>query len=80
MPVRAAVPTTAPALLMDNIPVRSPGYCGLKVTGTVQIAPDELTLPPRVQPVTVPILNSATPFCDLGTVMLLMALADCRVI
>jgi hypothetical protein len=64
---------------MVNIPERMPGYCGLKLTGTVQTVPAGLTPPPRLQPVTVPIVNSATPLCDLGTEMPLMAVADCRV-
>jgi hypothetical protein len=65
---------------MVSIPVRRPGYCGLKVMGTVQTVPDMLTLPLTLQPVTVPTVNSCTPFCAAGTVMLLMAVADCKVI
>jgi hypothetical protein len=48
--------------------------------GTVQTVFAALLPPPIVQPVTVPTLNSCTPFCATGTVILLMALAVARVI
>jgi hypothetical protein len=48
--------------------------------GTVQTVPDRLLPPPTLQPVTVPTVNSCTPFCAAGTLMLLMAVADCKVI
>jgi hypothetical protein len=48
--------------------------------GTVQTVFTGLLLPPIVQPVTVPTVNSCCPFCAGGTVMLLMALADCNLI
>ena len=80
IPARPAVPTTSPALLMFSVPKRMPGYCGWKVMGTVQTVLAGLTVPPTLQPLTVPTVNSCTPFCAGGTVMLLMALADCSVI
>ena len=76
MPVSPTVPTMLLPLFTVSAPVRRPGYCGLKVIGTVQIVPAALLVTPSVaQPVTAPTVNSCAPFCALGTVMLLMALA-----
>src|ERR1700730_2120400 len=77
-PARPAVPITSPLLLIVSVPMRMPGYCGLKVMGTVQTVPEALLLPPMLQPVTVPTENSCTPFCALGRVILLIALDDCK--
>jgi hypothetical protein len=64
-------------LLIVSVPIRKPGYAGVKVIGTVQVVPDGLLAPPTVQPVTVPTVNSCAPLASLGTVMLLMTLAVC---
>ena len=56
-----------------------PGYCGVKVIGMWQTVPAAFTVPPRVQPVTVPTTNSCTPFCAVGAVTLLIAVDDARV-
>src|ERR1700735_5201774 len=79
MAATPAIPTTSLLLFSDNGADRIPGYCGLNVTGTWHTVPAAFTVPPKVQPVTVPTTNSCTPFCAVGVVILLIAVAACNV-